>query len=110
MDMPSPTRTRASISCRALIVLGLLLLAAHAPAFLNDGIFGDSWLVLKAGRNYVPNLDFLWHGAGHPVFYLYFSAADLTSAPITAMQVTALVAVLLGAVSLALAATRASLL
>ena len=108
--MPSPTRARASISCRALFVLGLLLLAAHAPAFLNDGIFGDSWLVLKAGRNYVPNLDFLWHGAGHPVFYLYFSAADLTSAPITAMQLMALVAVLLGAVSLALAATRASLL
>jgi hypothetical protein len=104
------TGARAPVSFRALVVLSLLLLAAHAPASLNDGMFMDSWLVLKAGQEHVPDLEFLWHGAGHPVFYLYYSAANLTSVPIVMMQMMALVAVLFGAISLSLAAARAGLL
>lgn len=108
--MRSPTSTRASISNRALIAMSLLLLAAHAPLILNNGIFFDDWLLLKMRQDSVMDLDFMWHGAGHPVFYLYDSIANLTGMPIVLMQVMALVAVLLGAVSLSLAATRARLL
>lgn len=108
--MPSPTRMRAPISCRALIVLPILLLAAHAPLMLNDGVFMDGWLQIKQSPNYVVNLDFLWHGAGHPVFYFYYSIANLSGAPVLVMKIMALAGMLLGAVSLSLAATRARLL
>jgi hypothetical protein len=108
--MPSPTRMSAPISCRALIVLSILLLVAHAPLLLNDGVFMDGWLQLKQRPDYVVDLDFMLHGAGHPVFYLYYTIANLTGAPVLLMQIMALAAVLLGAVSLSLAATRARLL
>jgi hypothetical protein len=110
MDMSSPTSVRAPISSRALVVLSLLLLAAHAPSLLNDGIFMDDWLLLRQRPDYVADLDYLVHGAGHPVLYLYYNIANLTGAPVLLMQMMAIAAILLGAVSLSLAATRAGLL
>jgi hypothetical protein len=110
MDMPSPTRMRASISCRALVVLSILLLAAHAPLVLNDGIFMDDWLLLKLRQDCPVDLSFLVSGAGHPVFFGYYSIANMTGAPVAVMVIMTVLAVLAGAICLALAAVRCGLL
>jgi hypothetical protein len=110
MDMPSPTGARARISCGVLAALAILLLAAHAPLILNDGVFMDDWLVLKLRQGYVADLDFLWHGAGHPVFFGYYSIANMTGAPVIAMTIMAVIAILAGAICLALSAVRSGLL
>jgi hypothetical protein len=34
------------------MILMVLLLAAHAPLFFNDGVFMDDWLVLKLGPHF----------------------------------------------------------
>lgn len=77
---------------------------------LNDGLFMDDWLVLKARPDFVIDIDFLLHGAGHPVFYSYDMIANWTGAPIAAMVLLALAGICFGAMSLALAATRLDLL
>jgi hypothetical protein len=110
MGRPSPTGARARISCRALAALAIFLLAAHAPLILNDGVFLDDWLVLKLRQGYVANLDFLWHGAGHPVFFGYYSIANITGAPVLAMVIMTVFAIVAGAVCLALSAVRSGLL
>ena len=108
--MPSPSSARSPISCRALIVLSLLLVAAHAPLFLNDGVVQDDWLVLKLRPDYPVDLSFLINGAGHPIFFGYCSIANKTGAPVTAMVIMTVLAILAGAVCLVLAAMRSRLL
>ena len=108
--MPPPIAAPARISSRGLIVLSLLLLVAHAPLILNNGLFLDDWLVIKPSPDYVADLDFMWHGAGHPLFYLFYSFANWTGAPIPVLQLMTLVAVLVGGIFLALAGVRARLL
>ena len=45
--MPSSSRMRVLSLFGAMVVLAILLLAAHAPIFLNDGVMMDDWLVLQ---------------------------------------------------------------
>jgi hypothetical protein len=95
---------------RAVWTLVILLLAAHAPLFLNDSVFMDDWLVLKLRPDYPVDIDFLIRGAGHPVFFGYYSIANIIGAPILVMKIMAIAAILSGAISLFLAATRTDLL
>jgi hypothetical protein len=94
---------------RAIMILVVLLLAAHAPLFFNDSVFMDDWLVLKMGPDYPVDIDFLVHGAGHPVFFGYYSIANMTGTPVLVMKAMAIAAILSGAISLFLVATRTSL-
>jgi hypothetical protein len=110
MEMPSSSRMRAlSLFC-ALVVLSTLLLVAHAPLFLNDGVVMDDWLVLKLRPDYPIDLSFLVHGAGHPIFFGYYSIANMTGAPVAVMVIMTIFAILAGAICLALAALRSGLL
>ncbi|MBU6456826.1 MAG: hypothetical protein KGQ48_04710 [Bradyrhizobium sp.] len=102
--MPPSADIRLSSPLRAIVLLAILLLAAHAPLFLNDSVFMDDWLVLKLGPAYPINIDFLITGAGHPVFFAYYSIANMTGAPVLVMKVMAIAAILLGAICLFLAA------
>ncbi|WP_249134521.1 hypothetical protein [Bradyrhizobium japonicum] len=95
---------------RAIIVLLVVLLAAHAPMLLNDGLFMDDWLVLKPRPDYFIDIDFLLNGAGHPIFYSYDTFANWTGAPIIVMVSLALAGIVFGAMSLVLTATRLGLL
>ncbi|WP_246668659.1 hypothetical protein [Bradyrhizobium sp. UNPF46] len=95
---------------RAIIVLLVVLLAAHAPMLLNDGLFMDDWLVLKPRPDYFIDIDFLLNGAGHPIFYSYDTFANWTGAPIAVMVSLAVAGIVLGAISFALTATRLGLL
>ncbi len=108
--MPSSSRMRALSLCCALVVLSILLLVAHAPLFLNDGVIMDDWLVLKLRPDYPIDLSFLVHGAGHPVFFGYYSIANMTGAPVALMVIMTVLAILAGAICLALAALRSGLL
>jgi hypothetical protein len=92
------------------MILVVLLLAAHAPLFFNDGVFMDDWLVLKVGPEYLVEIDFLVHGAGHPVFFGYYSIANMMGTPILVMKAMAVAGILSGAISLFLVATRTGLL
>jgi hypothetical protein len=91
------------------VILVVLLLAAHAPLFLNDGVFMDDWWVLKLRPDYPLDIDFLIKGAGHPLFFLDYSIANITGAPVLVMKAMTVAAILSGAVCLFLAATRTSL-
>jgi hypothetical protein len=95
---------------RAIIVLLVVLLAAHAPMLLNDGLFMDDWLVLKPRPDYFIDIDFLLNGAGHPIFYSYDTFANWTGAPVVVMVSLALAGIVFGAMSLVLTATRLGLL
>ena len=95
---------------RAIMILVVLLLAAHAPLFLNDSVFMDDWLALKLRPDYPVEIDFLIHGAGHPVLFGYYSIANMTGAPVLVMKAMAIAAILSGAISLFLVATRTGLL
>ena len=75
-----------------MAMLAILLLVAHAPLFLNDGLLMDDWLVLKLRPDYVIDLDFLVNGAGHPVFFAYYSIANMTGAPVAVMVIMAVFA------------------
>jgi hypothetical protein len=108
--MPFSSRMRVLSLFGALAVLSLLLLAAHAPLFLNDGVVMDDWLVLKLRPDEAIDLSFLVRGAGHPVFFGYYSIANMTGAPVAVMLIMTVLAILAGAVCLALAAMRSALL
>lgn len=95
---------------RAIVVLLVVLLAAHAPMLLNDGLFMDDWLVLKPHPDYFIDIDFLLNGAGHPIFYSYDTFANWTGAPAVVMVSLAFAGIVFGAISLALTATRLGLL
>lgn len=95
---------------RAIVVLLVVLVAAHAPMLLNDGLFMDDWLVLKPRPDYFIDIDFLLNGAGHPIFYSYDTFANWTGAPVAVMVSLAFAGIVLGATSLALTATRLDLL
>src|ERR1700744_5859819 len=109
MEMPV-ARMRTPTLCLVPVVLSVVLLIAHAPLFLNDGVAMDDWLVLKMSADYPIDLRFLINGAGHPVFFIYYSIANGTGAPVGVMVAMSIVAILVGAISLALAATRSRLL
>jgi len=108
--MPSLAGFSILSPLRAVIILLVLLLAAHAPMILNDGLVMDDWLVLKARPDYVVNLGFLLNGAGHPVFFSYDYIANLTGNPILVMKVLAFAGIFLGATCTLLAATRLKLI
>jgi hypothetical protein len=108
--MPFSAGLWASSPRRIISILIILLLVAHAPLFLNDGVFMDDWLVLKLSQNYPLDIDFLIRGAGHPVFFAYYSFANLTGAPVLVMAMMAIAAILLGAICLFLSAMRTGLL
>ncbi|WP_339034256.1 hypothetical protein WHZ78_21055 [Bradyrhizobium symbiodeficiens] len=95
---------------RAIVVLLVVLLAAHAPMLLNDGLFMDDWLVLKPRPDYFIDIDFLLNGAGHPIFYGYDKFANWTGAPVVVMVSLAFAGIVFGAMSLVLTATRLGLL
>lgn len=95
---------------RAIVVLLLVLLVAHAPMLLNDGLFMDDWLVLKPRPDYFVDIDFLLNGAGHPIFYCYDAFANWTGAPVVVMVSLAFAGIVFGAISLVLTATRLGLL
>ncbi|MDD1526122.1 hypothetical protein C7U92_09690 [Bradyrhizobium sp. WBOS7] len=95
---------------RAIVVLLAVLLAAHAPMLLNDGLFMDDWLVLKPRPDYFIDIDFLLNGAGHPIFYSYDRFANWTGAPVAVMVSLAFAGIVFGATSLALTARRLGLL
>lgn len=95
---------------RALAVLLGVLLAAHAPMLVNDGLFMDDWLVLKPRADYFIDLDFLLNGAGHPIFYGYDTFANWTGAPVLVMISLAFAGIVFGATCLVLIATRLGLL
>ena len=95
---------------RAIIVLLVVLLAAHAPMLLNDGLFMDDWLVLKPRPDYFIDIDFLLSAAGHPIFFSYDTFANWTGAPVAVMKSLAIAGIVFGAVSLVLIATRLNLL
>ncbi|WP_271503241.1 hypothetical protein [Bradyrhizobium sp. CCBAU 11357] len=95
---------------RAIAILIVVLLVAHAPMLLNDGIFMDDWLVLKPRPDYFIDIDFLLNGAGHPIFYSYDRFANWTGAPVVVMVSLALAGIVFGAVCLVLTATRLGLL
>lgn len=95
---------------RAITILIVALLVAHAPMLLNDGLFMDDWLVLKPRPDYFVDIDFLLNGAGHPIFYSYDTFANWTGAPVAVMVSLALAGIVFGAVCLMLTATRLDLL
>jgi hypothetical protein len=95
---------------RAIAVLLVLLLAAHAPMLLNDGLFMDDWLVLKPRPDYLIDIDFLLTAAGHPIFFSYDTFANWTGAPVAVMRSMAIAGIAFGAVSLVLIGTRLKLL
>lgn len=95
---------------RAIVVLLVVLLAAHAPMLLNDGLFMDDWLVLKPRPDYFIDIGFLLNGAGHPIFYSYDTFANWTGAPVAVMVSLAIAGIVFGAMSLALTATRVGVL
>ncbi|MFZ5715138.1 MAG: hypothetical protein ACOY3N_20135 [Bradyrhizobium sp.] len=95
---------------RAIAILIAVLLVAHAPMLLNDGLFMDDWLVLKPRPDYFINIGFLLNGAGHPIFYSYDTVANWTGAPVAMMVSLALAGIVFGAVCLMLTATRLDLL
>jgi hypothetical protein len=108
--MPSLARSAILSPFRAVTILLALLLAAHAPMILNDGLFMDDWLVLKVRPDYAIDIGFLLNGAGHPVFYSYDYIANLTDNPILVMKVLAFAGIFLGAVCMLSAAMRLKLM
>ena len=108
--MPVLSRLSLSPSLRAIAVLLVTLLVAHAPMLLNDGLFMDDWLVLKPRPDYFIDIDFLLNGAGHPIFYSYDTFANWTGAPVAVMVSLAFAGILFGATCLVLTATRLGLL
>jgi hypothetical protein len=108
--MPSGASIRSLSPVHTITILAILLLAAHTPLLLNNGVFMDDWWVLKVGPGYSADIQFLIAGAGHPVFFLYYSIANLSGAPVLMMQAMAVAAILSGAICLFLAALRSGLL
>ena len=83
--MSSLSRPSLPPLLRAIAVLIVALLVAHAPMLLNDGLFMDDWLVLKPRPYYLVDIDFLLNGAGHPIFYGYDTFANWTGTPVVVM-------------------------
>jgi hypothetical protein len=108
--MQSLGNTNAWNTLRAATILLILLIAAHAPLALNDGLMMDDWLLLKLRPDSAVDLSFLLNGAGHPLFYGYLNLANLTGAPVLAMKLLALTGILVGAACLMLTVTRLDLL
>lgn len=83
----------------AVVLLGALLIV-HIPLLLNNGLFGEDWLLFEIKPGYPTQLDFLLHGAGHPFLYAYSALANLSGHPIACMKALALAGILIGAANL----------
>jgi hypothetical protein len=99
-EMPA-NRAAADFSRpRDLIVLLCALVVVHIPLLLNDGLFGEDWLLFEIKPGYPTQPDFLLHGAGHPFLYAYCALANLSGHPIAFMKALALAGILIGATNL----------
>ena len=105
-----PPNDRSSLHFRQFAILLLVLLGAHFPLFFNHDLVMDDWLLLKPQSSYVVDMNFMLQGAGHPVFFSYFSLANWTGAPISAMQTLAFVSIASGALCAASVASRLKML
>jgi hypothetical protein len=85
---------------RDALALMCALFAVHIPLLFNDGLFQDDWLLFRIQPGYPINLDFLLHGASHPLIYAYCALADLSGHPIAFMEALAMTGILLGAANL----------
>ncbi|WP_213770073.1 hypothetical protein [Bradyrhizobium sp. dw_78] len=85
---------------RDVTLLVSALAVVHIPLLLNDGLFGEDWLLFEIKPGYPTQLDFLLHGAGHPFLYAYCAIANLSGHPIAFMKALALTGILVGAASL----------
>ncbi|MET4318816.1 hypothetical protein [Bradyrhizobium sp. RT5a] len=81
------------------ILLLCALAIAHAPIFFNDGLIADDWLIFGIKPGYPAQTDFLLHGAGHPILYIYCTLANLTNHPIAFMKVMAITGIAVGAIN-----------
>lgn len=88
-----------------LVLLLTALLVTHAPMTVNDGLYGEDWLLFDIKPGYPVQTDFLVRGAGHPFLWLYSTLANLSGHPIGAMKLLTLAGIVIGAVNL-LAFTR----
>jgi hypothetical protein len=70
----------------------------------------DDWIVLQTLPNHPANLGFLLRGAGHPIFFGYFSLANAMGAPLLAMKVVAIGSILAGGLALYATALRLGLM
>jgi hypothetical protein len=108
--MPSLDRPAKPMPFRAITILLALLLVAHVPMMLNDGVYMDDWMVLKLRPDYIVDLDFLLNGAGHPIFFSYDYFVNLTGNPVLWMKTLAFAGIFLGATCAALVMMRLDLL
>ena len=76
------------------------LLTVHIPLLLNDGLFGEDWLLFRVKPGYQTQTDWLIHGAGHPFLYAYSTLANFTGHPHAFMQALAVVGIVIGSASL----------
>jgi hypothetical protein len=85
---------------RDSVVLICALLVVHAPLMVNNGLFGDDWLLLKVKPEYPVHTAFLLHGAGHPLLYAYCTLANWLGDPVLFMKLLALAGIAIGSLSL----------
>lgn len=76
------------------------LLIVHLPLIVNNGLFGEDWLLFEVKPGYPIQTDFLIHGAGHPFLYIYSALANLSGSPIAFMKALALAGIVIGALNL----------
>jgi hypothetical protein len=108
--MPFFSNLSGATVLRAIIVVLLLLLIAHAPMILNDSLYMDDWLVLKARPDFTIDYNFLLSSAGHPIFFSYDYVANFIGRPVLFMKILAFSGILSGSVCLILTGTRLNLL
>lgn len=92
--------TFTTVSRAAALLLVCTLLIVHGPLIVNDGLYGEDWLLFEIKPGFPVQMDFLLHGAGHPLLWLYCTLANLSGHPIGAMKVLALAGITAGAVNM----------
>ncbi|GLR85478.1 hypothetical protein [Bradyrhizobium iriomotense] len=85
---------------RDVILLLCALAFAHAPILINNGLIADDWLIFRIKPGYPAQIDFMLHGAGHPIVYVYCALANLSGHPIAFMKTMAIIGVAIGAINL----------
>lgn len=95
----SSASSRLTRSADSIALIGALAIA-HAPLMVNNGFFGDDWLLFEVKPGYPVQTAFLLHGAGHPFVYAYCSVANWLGDPAFFMKALALAAIGIGAAAL----------